>query len=282
MKWNQFICPHDALPIVQKGKSLCCEKGHSFDLAREGYCNLLLVQQKASHDPGDSMEMVMARRRFLEAGFYLPLAKKIFSIASELAHQKEEFRILDAGSGEGYYLRYIQSQNPELQLIGIDISKSAVKAAAKLSSNISWGVASNKQLPLENNSIHLILSMFGFPVWASFTKLQKQGSYTVLVDAGENHLIELREIIYPSVTKSGPPTINAAFDSGYHLLSEEPLRFSIQLTSQEQINDLLSMTPHAHRISEEGLKKLKSYDRLELSVDLLIRVLKKDQVTVLT
>ena len=274
MKWNPFICPHDHLSIHKIDGSLRCEKGHTFDLAREGYCNLLLVQQKASSDPGDSVEMVMARRSFLDAGFYQPLAQKVFSICTAYGQHKKEFRILDAGSGEGYYLRQIHSLNPSFELIGIDISKPAIKAAAKRSTEITWAVASNKQLPLAPGSVDLILCMFGFPVWNSFSKVLKSGDHVVLVDAGENHLIELREIIYPTVSKSGPPSVRAALDSSYELIQEEALKFSIQLISAEQIKNLLAMTPHAHRMTEEGGKKLALVNELSLTVDLVIRVLR--------
>lgn len=273
MKWNKFICPVDGQPISQQVGSLRCDQGHTFDLAREGYCNLLLVQQKASHDPGDSHEMVMARRRFLEAGFYLPIAQKIFNIANSQSGSQQEFRILDAGSGEGYYLRYLQSQNPVFELIGIDISKQAVKAAAKMSPLISWAVASNKQLPIDSGSVDLVLCMFGFPVWSSFSKVLKKAGHVLLVDASEDHLIELREIIYPTVTKSGPPSMESAFKSGYQLQSEESLRFKIELNSQAEINDLLSMTPHVHRMTEEGKRRLALVEKLQLTVDLSVRTL---------
>jgi 23S rRNA (guanine745-N1)-methyltransferase len=274
LNWNSFICPHDGLSLGLVGASLRCGRGHSFDLAKEGYCNLLLVQQKASHDPGDNIEMVMARRRFLEAGFYQPLAQKITSIASALAFGRNEFTVLDAGSGEGYYLRFLHQQNPAWNCIGIDISKPAVKVAAKKSESITWAVASNKQLPIKNESIDLLLCMFGFPVWKSFVASQKKDGRLVLVDAGPNHLIELREIIYPTVTKSAAPSIEAAFKCGYKLETEDALSFSIRLESATQIQDLLMMTPHVHRISEEGLKKLNEVQHLQLSVDLFIRVLR--------
>ncbi len=273
MKWNKFICPIDALSITEYNGVLRCENGHTFDLAREGYCNLLLVQQKASSDPGDSNEMVMARRRFLEAGFYSPLAEKVALIVNECSQNRNGFRVLDAGSGEGYYLRQLQNKNPKLELIGIDISKHAVKAAAKLNQQISWAVASNKNLPLQAQSIDLILCMFGFPVWSSFSKLQKNQDHVLLVDPAENHLIELRKIIYPNVTNTAISSIEAALQHGYRLVKEEPLQFSIHLNNQQQINDLLSMTPHAYRISELGLKNLSEFSELNLSVDLSLRLL---------
>ncbi len=263
----------DGQTLQQLTGSLRCPQGHSFDLAREGYCNLLLVQQKASASPGDNTEMVMARRRFLESGSYGPLAEKISKTVQEISHGKESFRILDAGCGEGYYLRQLAIDHPWIDLIGVDISKQAVKAASKLSPQISWAVASNKQLPLKDSSIDLILCMFGFPVWNSFHKVQGNGKHVILVDASEDHLLELRNIIYPTVTKSAAPSIQASFQSGYRELSDEKLSFSIKLNSQSQIQDLISMTPHAHRITAEGAKRLSEVNELQVTVDLAIRVL---------
>ena len=156
----------------------------------------------------------MARRRFLEAGFYAPISQKVNKRSGALADSRTDltqaFSVLDAGSGEGYYLRQMQRKHPDFHLIGIDISKPAVKVAAKLSPYISWAVASNKQLPVADGSIDLILCMFGFPVWNSFSKVLIPNGCVLLIDAGENHLIELREIIYPKVSKSTPPSIEAA------------------------------------------------------------------------
>ena len=147
------------------------------------------------------------------------------------------------------------------------------KAAAKMSPLISWAVASNKQLPIDSGSVDLVLCMFGFPVWSSFSKVLKKAGHVLLVDASEDHLIELREIIYPTVTKSGPPSMESAFKSGYQLQSEESLRFKIELNSQAEINDLLSMTPHVHRMTEEGKRRLALVEKLQLTVDLSVRTL---------
>jgi 23S rRNA (guanine745-N1)-methyltransferase len=276
-KWNQFICPVDGQPISQQANSLRCEKGHTYDLAREGYCNLLLVQQKASHSPGDNPEMVMARRRFLEAGFYSPIAKKVNDRCGTLEQSRSDhkpvYRVLDAGSGEGYYLRQMHQQHSDFELIGIDISKHAVKAASKLSQGISWAVASNKQLPVADGSVDVILCMFGFPVWTNFNQVLNSNGHVILVDAAEDHLIELREIIYPSVTKSGPPSIESALKCNFELKHEESLRFKIQLNTQAEILDLLAMTPHAHRMTEEGRTRLSAVDKLEVTVNVSIRIL---------
>jgi len=130
-------CPLCGQGLLLLEKRLACPKGHSFDLAREGYVNLLPVQKKKTKDPGDSREMVQARRRFLSAGHYRPFAAALGEIGAELARGKERFAVADAGCGEGYYdqalLEALRPQAKQVSLLGFDISREAVRLAARSS-----------------------------------------------------------------------------------------------------------------------------------------------------
>ena len=86
-----------------------------------------------------------------------------------------------------------------------------------------------------------MLCLFGFPVWEGFKKIQKPGGHVLLVDPAADHLLELREIIYPTVKRSSPPLLAAAEAAGYRLRREEGLRFSVTLTDAEMIRDLVGM-----------------------------------------
>jgi len=241
----QFHCPICDNPLEAAGSSLRCTSGHSYDLAREGYCNLLLVQQKASLAPGDNPEMVAARRRFLESGYYQPIAMKMVEILGALGTA----RVLDAGCGEGYYLNFLRSAFPAMELTGTDISKAAIKAAAKKYKDIAWAVASNRHLPFAKESVSTILSLFGFPIWESFKKIQPENGYVLLLDPASEHLWSLREIIYPEVKLSALVSAQPAFDAGYSLVHEEKLDFSFLLPNSSSIQDLLAMTPHGYRVN---------------------------------
>lgn len=290
-----LACPMDGMPLVRaEGLALRCTRGHSFDRARAGYYNLLVVQHKASLDPGDSRDMVAARQRFLTAGHYAPIAGRTAQLAADIAtaaSPRAPFRILDAGCGEGYYLDHVAralSRDPSpVELAGIDISKWAMIAALKRTRAITppggaaspfWAVASNRHLPFAEGSIGLILSLFGFPVWDAFAAVQPDGGHVLLVDPGPAHLIELREVIYPTVTRAAPPSLEAALRAGYRLEREDRLQFQFDLAHQAQIADLLAMTPHNHRAPRAGRAALASLDTLTVSADLMFRLLRRESL----
>ena len=114
----ELLCPICAAPLRQTDKTFRCEAGHSFDMARQGYVNLLPVQNKRSLNPGDTREQVLSRRAFLEAGFYAPIAEALCSAAKELNCAGP---ILDVGCGEGWYSAQL-SDALNAPLVGLDIS----------------------------------------------------------------------------------------------------------------------------------------------------------------
>src|SRR5690554_7386318 len=105
--FTTLACPLDGDPLYRSDGTWRCAAGHSFDIARQGYVNLLPVQQKRSRNPGDSKEMVAARTQFLNTGIYEPIAQKVTELVRPLLQQDRPLRLLDAGCGEGYYLDYL-------------------------------------------------------------------------------------------------------------------------------------------------------------------------------
>ena len=279
---TNFACPIDGTVLdTAAGQPWRCANGHSFDVAREGYCNLLVVQHKASRDPGDTVEMVAARRRLLDTGVYAPIMDLVFEHIGNLSVGRiDPIRVVDAGCGEGYYLAGIAelaatSNNPaNLELAGTDISKWAVRAAAKRRAPVTWAVANNRHLPFQAASVDVILCLFGFPVWQGFSPVLAAGGRVLMVDPGPEHLAELRAVIYPSVTRSPVASLVPAEAAGFVLEATTPLTYEAQLTSQAQIADLFAMTPHAYRAPEAGRLALQTLDRLTVTVDVVVRQLR--------
>jgi 23S rRNA (guanine745-N1)-methyltransferase len=266
--FQALACPLDGAPLHCTGSAWTCASGHSFDIASQGYTNLLPVQHKRSRDPGDSREMVAARRRFLTAGFYHPIAAAVSQAVLADLPADATLSCLDAGCGEGYYLRQLAAavgDEQTLALLGLDISKWAVLAAAKPDRRPSWVVGSNAKLPALSGTLDRVLCMFGFPVYAEFARVLKPGGLLLQVDAGPDHLRELREIIYPRLKPER--TAELQTPAGFSRLPTETLRFPIDLTSAGQIADLLAMTPHLFRASAEGRAAAAALTALSLSVE---------------
>jgi 23S rRNA (guanine745-N1)-methyltransferase len=276
--FQALACPLDGLPLHRNGSAWRCASGHSFDIASQGYTNLLPVQNKRSRDPGDSKEMIAARRRFLTAGFYQPIAAAVSRAVLADLPADAASSCLDAGCGEGYYLRELAAAVPDeqtLALLGLDISKWAVLSAAKQDRRPNWVVGSNANLPVLPGTLDRVLCLFGFPVYAEFARVLKSGGRLLQVDAGPDHLRELREIIYPSLKPER--TAETPTPEGFGRLPTETLRFSIDLTSSGQIADLLTMTPHLYRAKAEGRAEAAALTALSLSVDVRLTCFERRQ-----
>lgn len=275
--FSALACPLDGDPLNPDGKVWRCASGHSFDVARQGYVHLLPVQKKRSLAPGDSKEMVAARQRFLNAGYYRPIAGAVSSAALQgWSDESTAISCLDAGCGEGYYLRELASANTEtaFSLMGLDISKWATLAAAKQDKRPRWVVGSNAGLPILPGTLDRLLCIFGFPVYSEFARVLKPGGVLVQADAGPDHLRELREIIYPSLKPEKPRNHDAP--DGFSILGTETLRFSLTLESQDAIADLLAMTPHLYRAPVEGREKAACLETLTVTVE--VRLVRLERV----
>lgn len=281
IKADNLACPLDGEKLVVHEKQLVCGNGHSFDLARQGYVNLLPVQHKRSKQPGDSKEMVVARALFLSSGVYEPIANKLAEISLSYINDVSRTCFMDAGCGEGYYFDYIYNYLhnidavSELSFIGLDISKHAIIDAAKRNNNITWVVGTNRQPPVCDVSVDIILCVFGFHSFEGFNKILKSRGRVVLVEAGVEHLKELREIIYTDVKKTDPPDLSAAEELGFSLVDTQELKFKTGVINNQAINQLLLMTPHFFRANKEGQEAAMKLQELDLTIDIVFRTLEK-------
>lgn len=273
--FEDLACPLDGNPLQQVDKSWRCPHGHSFDIARQGYVHLLPVQNKRSKDPGDSKSMVAARQRFLDAGYYRPIADAVTAATLSGASESRAMTCLDAGCGEGYYLRQLASSNLEipLSLLGLDISKWAVMAAARRERSIRWVVGSNANLPVLPDSVDRILCLFGFPVYPEFARVLRPGGLLLQVDPGPDHLKELRQIVYPEV-RSEPRKVGAE-PQGFRRVKVQDLGFTVHLEEAETIADLLAMTPHLYRASTEGRARAAALETLSVTVDVCLQTFER-------
>ena len=270
-----LCCPIDAAPLVIDELSLVCEHGHRFDVARQGYVNLLGPKDKRSKDPGDSKEMVSARAAFLNAEFYRPLADACLDVTLGYYSMVADGRItlMDAGCGDGYYLHHVQENLPKdlrnrISLVGFDISKWAVQQSARRCDG-TWFVGSNRHIPMTDASVDLVFDMFGFPDYSSFRRILAPQGRLVRVTPGNRHLIQLREIIYPNIK---PRSERTEYPETVKVVSEKRITYEIILGS-EDLKYLMLMTPHMFRSTPERRQQALNHDELSLTVDVVVEEL---------
>ena len=194
---------------LERGEKACfCEKGHSFDLARQGYVNLLLHAGSGKRH-GDDKRMVAARRDFLERGFYDPLSRLISDLCC--AYTGSDVLLLDAGCGEGKYtcdaVNALRSAGKTVQGVGVDISREALIYASKRDKSLTLLVASSSALPLMDGCADVVMNIFSPLAREEFLRVLKPGGVLLRAWPLEKHLWELKTLIYdePYPNRPGDP-----------------------------------------------------------------------------
>ena len=264
----QVLCPVCGKALQTEEKNWHCDAGHSFDVARQGYVNLLTVDKKHSLHPGDTREQVAARKVFLDAEHYAPIAD---TLAEILAAEQPE-TLLDAGCGEGYYLTKAAPEG--CRCWGVDISKDAVRYAAVRNKSVRWFVGTAAHLPFAERSFDCILSMFALTAAEEFHRVLKPGGLFVQVTAHPEHLLGLKSIIYPEILVKEKETDHSL--SGFALEEEKLLSFDFTLTGTEMVQHLLSMTPHFWRISKDGALRAAETTELHDTAKVIFRLYRKE------
>jgi len=229
--------------------ALRCEAGHSFDVARQGYVNLL-----AGHTPpgsADTPDMVQARAAFLAAGHFQPLADKVARHAAGLMRRG---LVIDAGAGTGYYLHALLEQIPYAVGIALDISKFALRRAARAhgrAAAVVWDVW--RPLPMKSASAALVLDVFAPRNGAEFRRVLRPDGALLVVTPGVDHLTELVTALgLLSVDERKEARLEETLSPSFHLAEREVLRFPMTLTHVEAVA-LAGMGPSGHHLTQEAL-----------------------------
>lgn len=271
-----LICPRCGERLARAEKAFRCGKGHSYDIAKEGYVNLLLANQKASVSPGDTKGMAAARRAFLDKGHYAPLSDQIISLVSEEVRGNETARvgILDAGCGEGYYLhRLLEALPPGSDGYGLDISKEAVRRGAAKYKDSQFLVASvHQSLPFAPSSLDVVLNVFAPRNPAEFARVLRPGGRALVVVPGEGHLAALHDALaLPRIDGDKERRAVADFGGAFSPGHRETIRYR-RVLPPEDVLHLIQMTPTFWHLSDEaraGMNGLPSLD-IEFAFTLLI------------
>lgn len=272
---SEFICPFCKNYIKKHENTYKCSENHSFDIAKEGYVHLLPVNKMHSKLPGDTKEMVAARRSFLEAGYYAPFSAMLNDIV--LRHIGNGSVIVDAGCGEGYYTGklkgFLDANNVCPSIYAFDISKFAVKYAAKKYKTIDFAVASIFDMPFADGSADIMINIFAPIVEEEFCRVLKKGGKLIIAVPGEYHLWGLKELVYRE------PYTNEVKHTeyvGFRFVDRISVEDNIAIDNNEQIQNLFSMTPYYWKTDIEGSNRVKACNYLETKIHFDFLVYEKE------
>lgn len=263
---DKLLCPVCKKNMVNTGAALRCESGHSFDIAKEGYVNLL-VGSKSGAATGDNKDMARCRKSFLDKGYFEPLAKGL----CEIINRKSFKTVLDICCGEGYYTEYIK-KNTSAKVYGFDLSKEMVRLAAKRKSGARLFVANMAAIPVADGFADCAIHLFAPFCEKEFARVIRKGGCLISVCPGKSHLWQLKETLYstPYENEEAAPEIE-----GFELEKAINIKENITLPSTGDIDELFRMTPYYYHTSASDKQKLASLDSLETLTDFYIRIYRR-------
>ena len=269
-----FRCPVCGAPLTREERIYRCGAGHSYDIAKEGYTYLLPPNQKHSSAPGDDRSMAAARRDFLAKGYYSPLLNTICS--HFLMHSGASPTVLDAGCGEGYYtagiFQALSAAGLAPRMAGTDISKFALRIAARRERAVEFAVASSYHLPAADETADLLLNCFSPLALSEFRRVLRPGGWFFYVVPGADHLWELKQVLYDR------PYRNEEKETPYEGFAYQdivPVDTAITLSCREDLRALFQMTPYYWKTPRAGADRLAALDTLTTRLSFRIHIFQK-------
>ncbi|MDD8049393.1 MAG: methyltransferase domain-containing protein [Thomasclavelia sp.] len=266
---NKLSCPRCGKPLIKDNNSYKCDEGHCYDISKRGYINLLLNPDKAHNNPGDSKESLVARKEFLNKGYYDPILNEVVKCIDKYK-TSDELEILDLGCGEGYYTSKIKNHFNSSNIYGLDISKIGIDKATRYSKDIYWIVGNSKNIPIMSHSLDFVCALFTVVNEEELQRVLKEGGYIIHVTANPYHLVEIKELIYDEIKIKSDKYIRLGFEN----VESYDLKKKVHISSKEDALNLLMMTPHYYHIKKEKRGAIDTLTSLDITIDIKVTVYK--------
>ena len=241
-------CPLCRGALTRSGGSLVCAKRHCFDVARQGHVNLVPAQRESFY----RRELFESRAAVFAAGVFAPVVKAIGEVIDR--HVPGEHPVLvDAGCGEGYYTKNV-CPGRAMERIGFDLSKEAVKLAARGQSGASFVVGDLANIPLGDGCADVLLDVFTPANYAQFARVLRPGGLLVKLSPRAGYLAELREAARGLLRRgehNGAPVEQYA-QKHMTLLEKREITYTLPVDAALAA-DLARMTPMLAGIDVDGL-----------------------------
>lgn len=243
-----LVCPVCASDLVLEAAALRCAHGHAFDVARQGYVNLLPGRARAG--TADTPEMVEARAAFLGAGHYDAILDAVAASSDVALGEGPAGCVADVGAGTGDYLARVLERSPGRVGLALDLSKHALRRAARAHPRIGAAVCDTwKPLPVRTGAAALVLDVFAPRNAAEFARILGPGGALVVVTPGADHLHELVDVLgLVTVDDRKDERLAGSLGERFVLAGSVPVRFAMSL-SRHDVEALVAMGPSARHVA---------------------------------
>jgi 23S rRNA (guanine745-N1)-methyltransferase len=257
------------LRLEPRERTLSCPAGHSYDVARSGYVNLLQPQDRRSRSAGDPKAVVDARWRLLAAGIGRPIVDGFVQRAAEL-ELPECAPVVELGSGSGDVVAELARRRP-ITGIGLDISRVASEHASRRFPSLTWVVTNaDRRLPLLDQSVELILSLYGRRNPTECVRSLTRSGFLLVAVPAEDDLVELRALVQgDGIVRDRRQTVLAAHLPSFRLIDQVTVRTKQQL-ERESLMNLLLITYRGGRDATVGRAQALTTLEVTLASDLFL------------
>jgi 23S rRNA (guanine745-N1)-methyltransferase len=275
MSTSLLRCPICAQHLDIIGRTYKCPSGHSYDIAKEGYVNLLPANKKHSASPGDDSGMALSRSSFLSKGYYAPLCKELCRICEEFS--ADAVNIVDSGCGEGYYSQsvfaHLTEKGCRVSLAGVDLSKPSLKKAGRRCPQGEFALASVYHMPICDGAADILINCFSPLAQDEFRRVLRAGGIFIYVVPAARHLWQLKQVLYEKPYENAEEKIEYP---GFEYIDVRAVDFSMQLDNAA-LEEVFRMTPYYWKTPREGAQRLSEIPSLEVEASFRVHIFRRTE-----